>query len=74
MEKYAAYRIDNNNIENGVVVKGFFARGQRNSDLNWTLLGKHDSIESAKRYIKSVLKPSKNQIVYDCGGYEIENI
>lgn len=72
MEKYVAYRIDESNIENGVVVKGFFVRGQRSSDFNWPLLEKFDSIELAKQYIKSVLNPSKNQIVYDCGGYEMK--
>lgn len=72
MEKYVAYRIDESNIENGVVVKGFFVRGQRSSDLNWQLLGKFDFIEQAKKYIKCVFRPKKNQIVYDNAGYEMK--
>lgn len=68
---YLAFRIDTSSIKDGKVVKGFFVRGQRNTDYNWPLLGEFDNEDSAKEYIRTIRTDPVNQIVYDNGGYGI---
>ena len=52
--KYLAFRIDTTAIKSHEVVHGYFVRGQRNTDYNWSLLAEFDNMDSAKEYIKSI--------------------
>lgn len=59
--KYLAFRIDTTAIKSHEVVHGYFVRGQRNTDYNWSLLAEFDNMDSAKEYIKSIrTDPSSN--------------
>lgn len=69
--KYVAFRIDTQTIKGGKVVNGFFVRGQKNTDYNWSVLAELDSMKNAKEYIKSVRTNSIRQPVYGPDGYGI---
>jgi hypothetical protein len=71
MKKYVAFRIDTSSIKNHKVVKGYFVRGQRNTDYNWDMLGEFDSMDSAKHYIKSICTDPITQRIYGPDGYGI---
>lgn len=69
--KYLAFRIDTTAIKSHEVVHGYFVRGQRNTDYNWSLLAEFDNMDSAKEYIKSIRTDPVQQLVYGPDGYEI---
>ena len=69
--EYVAFRIDTQTIRSGKVVNGFFVRGQRNTDYNWSLLAELDSMKTAEEYIKSVRTNPIRQPVYGPDGYGI---
>ena len=69
--KYLAFRIDTTAIKSHEVVHGYFVRGQRNSDYNWSLLAEFDNMDSAKEYIKSIRTDPVQQLVYGPDGYGI---
>ena len=69
--KYLAFRIDTTAIKSHEVVHGYFVRGQRNTDYNWSLLGEFDNMDSAKEYIKSIRTDPVQQLVYGPDGYGI---
>lgn len=69
--KYLAFRVDTSAIKNHKVVKGYFVRGQKDTDYNWDMLGEFDSMDSAKRYIKSIRIDPIMQHIYGPDGYEI---
>lgn len=69
--KYLAFRVDTSAIKNHKVVKGYFVRGQKDTDYNWNLLGEFDSMDSAKHYIKSFRTDPITQRIYGPDGYEI---
>ena len=50
---------------------GYFVRGQRNTDYNWSLLAEFDNMDSAKEYIKSIRTDPVQQLVYGPDGYGI---
>ena len=62
--KYLAFRIDTTAIKSHEVVHGYFVRGQRNTDYNWSLLAEFDNMDSAKEYIKSIRTDPVQQLVY----------
>ena len=64
--KYLAFRIDTTEV-----VHGYFVRGQRNTDYNWSLLAEFDNMDSAKEYIKSIRTDPVQQLVYGPDGYGI---
>ena len=70
--KYIAFRIDTSAIKNYKTVKGYFVRGQKNTDYNWDMLGEFDCMDGAKRYIKSVLTNPKRQRIYGPDGYGLQ--
>lgn len=53
------------------VSHGYFVRGQRNTDYNWSLLAEFDNMDSAKEYIKSIRTDPVQQLVYGPDGYGI---
>ena len=53
------------------VTHGYFVRGQRNTDYNWSLLAEFDNMDSAKEYIKSIRTDPVQQLVYGPDGYGI---
>ena len=55
----------------GKMVHGYFVRGQRNTDYNWSLLAEFDNMDSAKEYIKSIRTDPVQQLVYGPDGYGI---
>ena len=67
--KYLAFRIDTTAIKSHEVVHGYFVRGQRNTDYNWSLLAEFDNMDSAKEYIKSIRTDPVQQLVYGPDGY-----
>ena len=69
--KYLAFRIDTTAIKSHEVVHGYFVRGQRNTDYNWSLLAEFDNMDSAKEYIKSIRTDPVQQRVYGPDGYGI---
>ena len=69
--KYLAFRIDTTAIKSHAVVHGYFVRGQRNTDYNWSLLAEFDNMDSAKEYIKSIRTDPVQQLVYGPDGYGI---
>ena len=69
--KYLAFRIDTTAIKSHEVVRGYFVRGQRNTDYNWSLLAEFDNMDSAKEYIKSIRTDPVQQLVYGPDGYGI---
>ena len=69
--KYLAFRIDTTAIKSHEVVHGYFVRGQRNTDYNWSLLAEFDNMDSAKEYIKSIRTYPVQQLVYGPDGYGI---
>ena len=69
--KYLAFRIDTTAIKSHEVVHGYFVRGQRNTDYNWSLLAEFDNMDSAKEYIKSIRTAPVQQLVYGPDGYGI---
>ena len=69
--KYLAVRIDTTAIKSHEVVHGYFVRGQRNTDYNWSLLAEFDNMDSAKEYIKSIRTDPVQQLVYGPDGYGI---
>lgn len=69
--KYLAFRIDTTAIKSREVVHGYFVRGQRNTDYNWSLLAEFDNMDSAKEYIKSIRTDPVQQLVYGPDGYGI---
>ena len=69
--KYLAFRIDTTAIKSHEVVHGYFVRGQRNTDYNWSLLAEFDNMDSAKEYIKSIRTDPVQQLVYGPDGYGI---
>ena len=69
--KYLAFRIDTTAIKSHEVVHGYFVRGQRNTDSNWSLLAEFDNMDSAKEYIKSIRTDPVQQLVYGPDGYGI---
>lgn len=69
--KYLAFRIDTTAIKSHEVVHGYFVRGQRNADYNWSLLAEFDNMDSAKEYIKSIRTDPVQQLVYGPDGYGI---
>ena len=69
--KYIAFRIDTTAIKSHEVVHGYFVRGQRNTDYNWSLLAEFDNMDSAKEYIKSIRTDPVQQLVYGPDGYGI---
>ena len=69
--KFVAYRIDTTCIKESAVVKGYFVRGQRSTDYNWPLLAEFDSMDAAKKYIKSICTDPSRQTVYGPDGYGI---
>ena len=69
--KYLAFRIDTTAIKSHEVVHGYFVRGQRNTDYNWSLLAEFDNMDSAKEYIKSIRTDPFQQLVYGPDGYGI---
>ena len=69
--KYLAFRIDTTAIKSHEVVHGYFVRGQRNTDYNWSLLAEFDNMDSAKEYIKSIRTDPVQQLVYGPNGYGI---
>lgn len=69
--KYLALRVDTSAIKNHKVVKGYFVRGQKDTDYNWELLGEFDSMDSAKHFIKSIRTDFATQRIYGPDGYEI---
>lgn len=69
--KYLAFRIDTTAIKSHEVVHGYFVRGQRNTDYNWSLLAEFDNMDSAKEYIKSIRTDPVRQLVYGPDGYGI---
>lgn len=69
--KYLAFRIDTTAIKSHEVVHGYFVRGQRNTDYNWSLLAEFDNMDSAKEYIKSIRTDPVQQLVYGPEGYGI---
>ena len=69
--KYLAFRIDTTAIKSHEVVHGYFVRGQRNTDYNWSLLAEFDNMDSAKGYIKSIRTDPVQQLVYGPDGYGI---
>ena len=46
-------------------MKGCFVRGQRTADYNWELLAEFDSVDDAKKYVKSMLTEGVYQRVYN---------
>ena len=69
--KYLAFRMDTTAIKSHEVVHGYFVRGQRNTDYNWSLLAEFDNMDSAKEYIKSIRTDPVQQLVYGPDGYGI---
>ena len=69
--KYLAFRIDTTSIKSHEVVHGYFVRGQRNTDYNWSLLAEFDNMDDAKEYIKSIRTDTVQQLVYGPDGYGI---
>ena len=69
--KYLAFRINTTAIKSHEVVHGYFVRGQRNTDYNWSLLAEFDNMDSAKEYIKSIRTDPVQQLVYGPDGYGI---
>ena len=69
--KYLAFRIDTTAIKSHEVVHGYFVRGQRNTDYNWSPLAEFDNMDSAKEYIKSIRTDPVQQLVYGPDGYGI---
>ena len=69
--EYLAFRIDTTAIKSHEVVHGYFVRGQRNTDYNWSLLAEFDNMDSAKEYIKSIRTDPVQQLVYGPDGYGI---
>ena len=69
--KYLAFRIDTTAIKSHELVHGYFVRGQRNTDYNWSLLAEFDNMDSAKEYIKSIRTDPVQQLVYGPDGYGI---
>ena len=69
--KYLAFRIDTTAIKSHEVVHGYFVRGQRNTDYNWSLLAEFENMDSAKEYIKSIRTDPVQQLVYGPDGYGI---
>ena len=69
--KYLAFRIDTTAIKSHEVVHGYFVRGQRNTDYNWSLLAEFYNMDSAKEYIKSIRTDPVQQLVYGPDGYGI---
>lgn len=69
--KYLAFRIDTTAMKSHEVVHGYFVRGQRNTDYNWSLLAEFDNMDSAKEYIKSIRTDPVQQLVYGPDGYGI---
>ena len=69
--KYLAFRIDTTAIKSHEVVHGYFVRGQRNTDYNWSLLAEFDNMDSAKEYIKSIRTDPVQQLGYGPDGYGI---
>ena len=69
--KYLAFRIDTTAIKSHEVVHGYFVRGQRNTDYNWSLLAEFDNMDSAKEYIKSIRTDPVQHRVYGPDGYGI---
>lgn len=70
--KYLAFRIDTSTIKDHRVVKGYFVRGQRDTDYNWPMLAEFDSMDAAKEYIKSIRADPIRQAVYGPTGYGIQ--
>lgn len=69
--KYINFRIDTQTIKDHKVVNGWFIRGQRSTDYNWSLIHEAESMEAAKEYIKSI-KDNERQRVYGPDGYGIK--
>ena len=67
--KYRNFRIDTQWVKNGKTVAGWFVRGQRSTDLNWSLLHEAASFEDAKTFIRGIMD---EQTVYGPDGYEIK--
>lgn len=73
MTKYIAFKIDDECIKMAdgeygkyhKVMKGCFVRGQRTADYNWELLAEFDSVDDAKKYVKSMLTEGVYQRVYN---------
>lgn len=70
--KYLAFRIDTSTIKDHKVVGGFFVRGQRDTDYNWSMLAEFDSMDATKEYIKSIRTDPIQQPVYGPTGYGIQ--
>ena len=67
--KYLAFRGDTSAIKNHKVVKGYFVRGQKDTDYNWEMLGEFHDMDSAKHYIKSICTDPITQAIYGPDGY-----
>lgn len=70
--KYLAFRIDTSTIKDHKVVKGYFVRGQRDTDYNWPMLAEFDSMDAAREHIKSIRTDSIREPVYGPTGYGIQ--
>ena len=70
--EYLAFRIDTSTIKDHEVVKGYFVRGQRNTDYNWPMLAEFSSMDAAKEYIKSIRTDPIRKAVYGHDGYSIQ--
>lgn len=69
---YVAFRIDASSIRGRKVIFGFFVRGQRDTDYNWSVLHEAKDMEEAKAYIKSIRTDPDRQPVYGPDGYGIK--
>jgi len=69
--KYLAFRIETTTIKNNKVMHGYYAKGQRNTDYNWSMLAEFDNMDDAKEYIKSIRTDPVQQLVYGPDGYGI---
>ena len=78
--KYDSFKIDDECIKmvdgeygkHPKVMKCCFVRGQRTADYNWELLAEFDSVDDAKKYVKSMLTEGIFQRVYNSKGEGIE--
>lgn len=68
--KYIKFMIETQSVKNHKAVNGWFVRGQRGTDYNWSMLHEATSFEDAKKFIASIR--DDNQPVYGPDSYAIK--
>lgn len=70
--RYLSYRISLSWVEGDSIVHGFFVLGQRESDLNWSLLGSCNSFGDAVDLAFFLWDGSPNTFIFGPGGYTMK--